>query len=230
MKINVKNYKAKKYYSLSDINTGYEIIEMEKPEEVLIDGGMYIAFTEEDWKKLKDKLGITKSDDEVCYFDVIGEDEDMYDFEDKLKEFGVKGWFYNPDETEPRFVSEVMEDSYIIFCEEDEIVIRVFKGEYLSSCYFGVCHQPFIKEFWSIGEGYEEVEYYELECVEDETTTWIDVETYVILEPDNKEKRVRVLRREHGRSQDSYWKNEVMSIEFFNEYHGFEFGYEGEEH
>lgn len=231
MKIDVKEYEAKKYYSLIDINTGEELIELEKPREVLFDDSYYLALGEEDWKALKSKLGITKSDDEVTYEDVVGDYDGLSDLAEEMK---VEGLLYSVDSDNPCFVDNIMKDAYIIFCQnfvdDEDYIIQVYNGEYLSSCYFGVCHQPFIKEFWSIGEGYEEVEYYELECVEDESTTWFDVETYVILEPDNKEKRVRVLRREHGRSQDSYWKNEVMSIEFFNEYHGFEFGYEGEEH
>lgn len=52
----LKSMRLKKYYSLSDINTGGELIELEKPREVLFDDSYYLALGEEDWKVLKSKL------------------------------------------------------------------------------------------------------------------------------------------------------------------------------
>lgn len=223
MKIDVTAYEAKKYYILVDEDSGDEVIELDEPKKVLFDGNTYLSFVKEDWKALKSKLGITKNDDEITYDDVLGEDY-MDEFEKRLKELGVKGYFYTPDSDQPYFVDEIMENSYIIFCEynNDEIendVIYVFKGgEIYSSCY-GVCHQPFIDKFWSFGNFYHKVEYYELDCVEHIRTNYRNVDVYLILEPDNKEERLRVLRRDCGNDQNSYWEYVVMRVDQYNKYH-----------
>lgn len=77
MKIDVKEYEAKKYYSFNENGSKYEVIEFEKPREVLIDACDYLALGEDDWKALKSKLGITKSDDEVAFEDVVREYGDL---------------------------------------------------------------------------------------------------------------------------------------------------------
>lgn len=216
MKINVKAYEAKRYYSLNDVKNGEEVIELEMPRKVLFDPCDYLALDEEKWKALKSKLGITKSDDEVTYEDVVGDNELWY-FANEMR---VKGFLYRVDSDEPCFVDEIMDNAYIIFCSDYNDVIRVFKGEELSSCYYGVCHQPFEDKFWSIGDDYYDVVYYKVESIEDGSPkTDLDdcVKTFLILEPDNKKERLRVLRGIHGRDQDSFWVWSVMSVEHYNE-------------
>lgn len=215
MQINVKKYEAKKYYSFSEFNTGYEVIELEKPREVLIDECDYLVLDEIQWKSLKSKLGITKSDDDVAFEDVIGENEGLRDLAARME---LGGFLYHVDSDEPCFVDEIMEDAYIIFCSDEKDVIRVYKGEFISSCYFGVCHQPLVNKLWKISDdrGYVEVEYYELDCVEHIRTNYKSVDIYLILEPDNKGERLRVLRGIGGTTENCVWDWDVTSVEIYN--------------
>lgn len=215
MKIDVSGYEVKRYYSLNDVKNGEEVIEFERPKEVFFDPCDYLSLTEEAWKSLKIDLGITKSDDEVTYEDVVGDNELWY-FANEMR---VKGFLYQVDSDSPCFVDDIMEDAYIIFCSDYNDIVRVYKGEELSSCYYGVCHQPFIDKFWSFGDDYYEVEYYELDCVEHIRTNYRNVDVYLILEPNNKEERLRVLRRDCTNDQNSYWEYVVMSVDHYNKYH-----------
>lgn len=96
MKINVKAYEAKRYYSLNDVKNGEEVIELEMPRKVLFDPCDYLALDEEKWKNLKSRLEITKSDDEVTYEDVVGDNELWY-FANEMR---VKGFLYRVDSDE----------------------------------------------------------------------------------------------------------------------------------
>lgn len=221
MKIDVSGYEVKKYYVLNDRDSGDEVVEFTKPKEVFFDNCDYLALGEEDWKNLKSRLGITKSDDEVTFEDVVREYDGLSDLAVKME---LEGLLYQVSNDEPQFVDEIMEDAYIIFWvnrddQNENDVIRVYKGEELTSCYYGVCHQPFIDKFWSFGDDYYEVEYYELDCVEHIRTNYRNVDVYLILEPDNKEERLRVLRRDCSNDQNSYWEYVVMSVDHYNKYH-----------
>ena len=221
MKIDVSGYEVKKYYVLNDRDSGDEVVEFTKPKEVFFDNCDYLALGEDDWKALKSKLGITKSDDEVTFEDVVGEYDGLWDLAREMK---VEGLLYQVSDDEPQFVDEIMKDAYIIFWvnrddQNENDVIRVYKGEELTSCYYGVCHQPFIDKFWSFGDDYYEVEYYELDCVEHIRTNYRNVDVYLILEPDNKEERLRVLRRDCTNYQNSYWEYVVMSVEQYNKWY-----------
>ena len=223
MKIDAKEYEAKKYYSFNKNGSGYEVVEFEKPREVLIDECDYLALGEDDWKALKSKLGITKSDDEVVFEDVVREYGDLQELASKTE---LEGLLYQGNDNQFFFVDEVMEDAYIIFWvnrddRKENDVIRVYKGEELSSCYFGVCHQPFVKEFWNVsnGDGYKKTEYYVLGQLVYKEGMYQTIKVYLIFEPDNKEERLRVLRGSISRSQDGYWEWSVMSVEEYNKWY-----------